>query len=65
MIAAERIGAFLVFRDQDGLRHAVKLTAVLSVSDGDCDACSSVLQLTGNRTVVVQSSLDEVLGWLR
>lgn len=62
---AERVGAFLVFRDQDGVRHAVKLAAVLSVSDGDVDGCSAVVQLTGGRTIVVHSNLDELLEWMR
>lgn len=63
LLLAERIGGFVVFTDEDGLRHAVRLTAVLALSDGDQAQDSTVMQLTGNRTVVVQMPLDEALTW--
>lgn len=35
VISGERVGAFVVFVDENGLRHAVKLNSVLSLSDAD------------------------------
>ena len=63
MTAAERVGGFVVFRDEEGMRHAVRLGAVMAASDADCDHGATVVHLTGNRTVLVASDLDEVLGW--
>ncbi len=63
LVSAERIGAFILFRDEDGLRHAVRLGAVMAASDADCDQGATVVHLTGNRTVLVASGLDEVLRW--
>ena len=63
LLLGERIGGFILFTDGDGLRHAVRLTAVLALSDGDQAQDSTVMQLTGNRTLVIQMPLDEALGW--
>ena len=64
MVTGQRIGAFVLFRDEDGIRHLVKLGAVLAMSDAGDDQCATIVQLTGNKTVTILSSLDEVLTWL-
>lgn len=58
-----RVGAFLVFVDGDGLRHAVRLGSVLALSDGDETQDATILQLPGGRAIRVLAPLDEVLGW--
>ncbi len=59
----QRTGPFVVLLDQDGLRHAVKLSAIQVLSDGDADGLSTSIQLTGSRAAVVRRPLDEVLSW--
>lgn len=58
-----RVGAFVVFIDGDGLRHAVRLGSVLALSDGDEAQDATILQLPGARAIRVLAPLDEVLGW--
>lgn len=58
-----RIGSFVVLIDGDGLRHAVRLGSVLGLSDGDERQDTTVLQMQGGRALLVQASLEEVLGW--
>ena len=65
LVTGERVGAFVVFIDEDGLRHAVRCQAVLAPSDADALAGDTMLQLSGNRTVTVRCPLGEVLGWFR
>jgi len=65
LLRGERAGPFLVFTDQDGLRHAVRLTAVLALSDTDQAQDCTLVQLAGQRSVVVAVSLEEALGWLQ
>ena len=65
LLRGERAGPFLVFTDQDGLRHAVRLTAVLALSDTDPAQDSTLVQLAGQRSVVVAVSLEEAIGWLQ
>ena len=65
LLRGERAGPFLVFTDQDGLRHAVRLTAVLALSDADPAQDSTLVQLAGPRSVVVAVSLEEAIGWLQ
>lgn len=60
-----RIGPWIVFRDEDGLRHAVRQTAVLTISDADEGGESSAITMTGGRQAVVRQAFDTVLGWLR
>ena len=63
VLAGQRTGPFVVLLDEDGLRHAVKLSAVQVLSDGDTCGNSTSVQLTGNRVAVVRRPLDEVLSW--
>jgi hypothetical protein len=59
----QRVGGFVVFRDEDGLRHAVRQGAILAISDADETGSITAVQLTGNRTAVVRQGFDQVLGW--
>jgi hypothetical protein len=54
---------FVLLLDEDGLRHAVKLSAVQVLSDADGETNSTAIQLTGNRVAVIRRPLDEVLSW--
>ena len=62
--AAERHGSMLVFQDADGLRHAVRASAILAASDADEARDATVIQLPGGRFVIVRSGLDDILPWL-
>lgn len=61
--AAVRIGPFVFVVDGEGLRHAVRLGAVLALSDGDICQDTTMVQLPGSRFVLVPVSLEEVVGW--
>ncbi len=63
IVAGQRVGGFLVLRDDEGLRHAVKAGAVMVLSDADDAGDATVMHLTGSRVVVVRRSFDEVLAW--
>ena len=61
VLAGRRVGGFLVFTDEDGLHHAVRCGAVLALSDGDTEGGTTVMQLPGNRAVMIGRPFDEVL----
>lgn len=63
LASGQRVGAFVVFADENGLRHAVRLGSVLALSDGDERQDTTVMQLPGGRAVLIQVPLDEVLDW--
>ena len=65
LVDGGRVGAFIVFVDEDGLRHAVRCQAVLALSDADGAGSDTILQLTGNRVVRLTRPMDEVLEWFR
>ena len=54
IVSGQRVGGFIVFQDEDGLRHAVRCGAILA---------SSAMQMSGNRVVIVRVGFDDVLGW--
>ena len=58
-----RTGAFVVFADDDGLRHAVRLGSVLALCDADESRDRTLLMMPGSRIVLVGHPLDEVLSW--
>ena len=62
-VSGERRGPMLVFNDAEGLRHAVRVTAVIAASDLDESRDATLLQLPDGRYVVVRERLDEILGW--
>ena len=58
-----RVGSFVLFSDENGVRYAVRLGSVLALSDGDEARESTVLQMPGGRAVPIRASLEEVLSW--
>lgn len=58
-----RVGSFVLFSDENGVRYAVRLGSVLALSDGDEARESTVLQMPGGRAVLVPVTLEEVLEW--
>jgi hypothetical protein len=63
LASGQRVGAFVVFSDENGVRYAVRLGSVLALSDGDDRQDTTVAQLPGGRAVLIQAPLEEVLGW--
>ena len=63
IVAGVRAGPFIVFKDADGLRHAVRQGAVLAISEAGDDL--TTLQMTGSRCAVVQQAFELVLSWFR
>ena len=62
LINGQRQGPFLILEDE--LRHAVRLGAILSVSEMSGDCSATVVQLSGKRSAVVRQSFEQVLSWL-
>ena len=58
-----RVGPFVLFADDDGLRHAIRLHGVLALSDADDLQMATVMLMPGGRVVMIREPLDEVLGW--
>ncbi len=65
MLCGCRIGPWIVFRDEEGLRHAVRQTAVLTSSEADEFGGTSAITMAGGRRAVVRQTFDIVPGWLR
>lgn len=63
LASGQRVGAFVVFSDENGVRCAVRLGSVLALSDGDERQDTTVMQLPGGRAVLIQAPLEEVLRW--
>jgi hypothetical protein len=59
------VGGFVLFRDEDGLHHAVRCGAVMALSDGDATGDTTVMQLPGNRAVLIRRPFSEVLRWFQ
>jgi hypothetical protein len=59
-----RTGRYLLLRDRDGLRHAIRSGSILAISDADGSEGLTVILLPGGRILVVPIPLDEILGWL-
>ncbi len=63
LMSGVRIGPWVVFRDQEGMRHAVKQGAILTISETDQDLVT--IQMTGSRTATVRQAFDRVLAWFK
>ena len=57
----ERIGRFVVLRDQDGVLHAVAAGTVGALSEVDG---GTLLALSGGKMLVVNQAVWTVLRWL-
>ena len=58
-----RVGAFVLFADGDGLRHAIRLHGVLALSDADDLHETTMIVMPGGRVVMIREPFDEVLEW--
>jgi hypothetical protein len=58
-----RVGSYLVLIDTEGLRHAVRVTSILSVSDADLCQDTAVVVAAG-RQIIVPASWETVMGWI-
>lgn len=63
VITGTRMGAFVLFVDDEGLRHAVRLGSVLALSDADNCQDTTIMQMPGNRSVLIRASLEKVISW--
>src|SRR5689334_16628766 len=63
MRSGYRIGSYLVLVDMDGLRHAVRVTSILSVSDADMCQDTAVVVAAG-RQIIVPVPCQTVMGWI-
>lgn len=59
----ERIGPYLLLRDQSGLRHLARMNSVRLVSEID-EIGGETLMVISSRPIRLAASLDEVLAWL-
>lgn len=57
---AQHIPGFLMVRDDQGLRHAIKIGAVQLLSDAD-PCCDSTVVVVAGRALVVDQPLDQIL----
>jgi hypothetical protein len=57
------VGPFIVFKDADGMRHAVRQGAILAISE--CDGDIVTISMTGSRSALVRQAFDRVLSWFR
>ena len=61
---AGRQGRYVLLRDRDGLRHAVRGGSILAISDVDGgEVCTAVI-LHGGRIIIVDAPIEEILAWL-
>ena len=52
---SERRGSTIVFHDEDGIFHAVRVSAIIAASDADAMGDATVVQLPGGRFLVVRT----------
>ena len=62
--SCERRGSMLVFRDEEGIRHAVRASAIIAASDADAMGDATIVQLPGSRFLMLRVALDEVTQWM-
>jgi len=54
---------YLLLQDVDGLRHAIRVSAIQMLSDGD-PCCDTTLAVVAGRSLVIPQPLDDLLGQL-
>lgn len=64
IVSGQRVSGFLVLTDIDGCRHAVRLSAIQSLSDTDSCRDTTLMILPGGRQVMLPHRLDDVLSWV-
>ncbi len=63
LLSGVRVGPFVVFKDADGMRHAVRQGAILAISEHEGDVVT--ISMTGSRSALVRQAFDKVLSWFR
>lgn len=63
IVHGERCGPFVLLRDVQGRRHALRGNAIVGMSETDEIADETVLTIQGGRSLIVRASLDEVIAW--
>ncbi len=63
LLSGVRVGPFVVFKDADGMRHAVRQGAILAISEHEGDVVT--ISMTGSRSALVRQAFDRVLAWFR
>jgi hypothetical protein len=56
-------GGFILLTGLDGIRYAVRHSAIAAIHDVDQCRDETLIQLHGGAVVRVSCSLEEVLGW--
>jgi hypothetical protein len=65
LVRSYQVGPWLIFHEEDGCRHAIRQTAILSVSEADQGGSSATITMTGGRRAVVHQTFETVLEWVR
>jgi len=60
--SGDRLGSYIVFRDAEGRRHAVRQTAVLGVHE--TDEMQTAVSLPGGRIALLPERFGTVIEWL-
>ena len=61
LLSGVRVGPFVVFKDADGMRHAVRQGAILAISEHEGDVVT--ISMTGSRSALVRQAFDRVVAW--
>lgn len=64
IVSGERAGPFLLLRDDEGRRHAIRASCLLALSDAGEDGGVTAVQLSGGRTMTIRADFSDVLAWL-
>jgi hypothetical protein len=57
-----RVGRYIVVVDEDGMRHAVAVSAALAATE--LETGGTLVLVTGGRLITIDAGFEEVLGWL-
>ena len=63
IVSGVRAGPFVLFKDTEGRRHAVRHGTVLAISESDDDL--TLLQMSGSRSASVRQAFDTVMAWFQ
>ncbi len=54
------VPGYLLLQDVDGLRHAIRVSAIQMLSDGD-QCCDTTMAVVAGRSLVIPQPLDDLL----
>ncbi len=63
MTSDRRMGPFVPLIDNDGVRHAIRLGAVVALCDANACGDTTVMLMAGGRVLLVPSPTDTVMPW--